>query len=315
MTSLALLLKQIEDPSQLSWKDETYDLALARDLEGADRTTLVSRLIDAARQDDPRAVLTLGYLGAAETLPALLPLAKAKNPMAATARRAVVLLGHGGEVVDYIAHDAVHSPAKMERVAAVMDLAKISGAKAIDALEQALADPEYEVRELAWQGLVTIFGLDPLLRSPEGKRELMTHVELLSVWLGSQLAALQTMGRDGLRDLTAKLRAGAPPASLGIQWIPNPAPETFTKIRLALFDTDEAYPVDEIKQLAGSPRRWAETMILLRLEHQDVRVPDALVRLGAEWAVPVLAEVAQSSSTPAGLRDALRESIRALQAS
>jgi hypothetical protein len=63
-----------------------------------------------------RAVLTLGYIGAVETLPALLPLAKARHPMAATARRAVVVLGHGDEVVDEIAHDAVHAQAKMMRV-------------------------------------------------------------------------------------------------------------------------------------------------------------------------------------------------------
>lgn len=45
-------------------------------------------------------------------------------------------------------------------------------------------------------------------------------------------------------------------------------------------------PAYEIKQLSGSPRQWAETMILLRLEHGDARVSDALVRLGAEWTVP-----------------------------
>lgn len=315
MSSLDLLLKQIDDPSELSWKEETYDLALAAGLNAQERTTFVSRLIDAARVGDSRAVLTLGHIGAAETLPALLPLAKAKDPLALTARRAVVLLGHGDEVIDEIAHDAVHSSAKMARVAAVMDLAKVGGPKALDALEQALGDSEYEVRELAWQGLVALFGLDPLLRSPEGKRELMTHFELLSVWLGSQLAALQKLGRDGLHELTAKLRAGASPASLGIKWLANPAPDTFQKIRLALFDSDAPYPVDEIKKLSGSPRQWAETMILLRLEHGDARVPDAMVSLGAEWTVPVLDEVAKSPSTASDLSSALKESIRALQAS
>jgi hypothetical protein len=315
MSSLDLLLKQIDDPSELSWKDETYDLALAADLNQDERTAFISRLIDAARQDDQRAVLTLAHIRAVETLPALLPLAKANNPMAATARRAVVLLGHGTEVIDEIAHDAVHSPAKMERVAAVMDLAKIGGVKAIDALEQALADSEYEIRELAWKGLVACFDLDRLLRSPDGKQGLMTQIELLSVWLGSQIAALKQMGLDGMREVVAKLRGGASPESLGIKWIANPAPETFTKIRLALFDPDAAYPVDEIKALTGSPRQWAETMMLLRLEHEDARVPDAMARLGAEWTVPVLDEVAKSESTAAEVREALRESIRALQAS
>lgn len=313
MSSLDLLLKQIDDPSGLSWKDETYDLALARDISGGDRDRLLSRLIDAARADDQRAVLTLGYIGAVETLPALLPLARANNAMAGTARRAVVLLGHGDEVINLIARDAVSSPNKMERVAAVMDLAKVGGDNAIDALTQALDDSEYEIRELAWQGLVTVFGLDALLRGPDGKHGLMTHVELLSTWMGSQIGALKKMGVDGMREVVQRLRGGATP--LDLKWIANPAPETFQAIRMALFDSDAPYPIDEIKQLSGSPRQWAETMILLRLEHQDLRVPDAMQRLGAEWAVPVMEEVANLLSTPDELSDALRESIRALRAS
>src|SRR5688500_14183862 len=160
MSSLDLFLKQLDDPSGLSWKDETYDLALARDVTGPERDVLLSRLIDAAIADDPRAVLTLGYIGAVEVLPALLPVARAETPMAATARRAVGLLGRGNEVADLIARDAVSSPRKMERVAAVMDLATLGGDQAIDALMEALADDEFVVRELAWQGLVAVLGLD-----------------------------------------------------------------------------------------------------------------------------------------------------------
>jgi hypothetical protein len=313
MSSLDLLLEQINDPSELSWKDETYDLALARDVSAADRETLLSRLIDAARADDPRAVLTLGHIGAVETLPALLPLARANTPMAATARRAVVLLGHGSEVIDLIANDAEHSPIKIERIAAVLDLTKLGGDVAIDALAGALGDSEYEIRELAWRGLVELLGLDPLLKGPDGKRGLMTHVELLSVWIGSEIGALQQLGITGMREVVHHVRGGAAP--VGATWIANPAPETFQAIRLALFDTDAAYPVDEIKQLSGSPRQWAETMMLLRLEKDDVRVPDAMARLGAEWTVPVLDEVAKRDGTSAELRAAIEESIRALQAS
>lgn len=311
MSSLDLLLQQIDDPSELSWKDETYDLALARDVSGDDRLRLMSRLLDAARADDQRAVLTLGYIGAIETLPALLALAKATQPMAATARRAVVLLGHGDEVIEQVAHDAVRSPNKMERVAAVMDLPKIGGDIAIHALVEALADDAYEIRELAWQGLIALFEID--LRGPDGKVSLMTRVELLSVWLGSELASLRAMGLDGMRKMVADLRAGATP--IGTQWIANPAPETFQAIRLALFDAGAAFPVDAILQLSGSPRQWAETMILLRLQAQDPRVPEVMTKLGAEWAVPVLEEVAGLESTPAELREALRESVKALRAS
>lgn len=315
MSSLDRLLKQIDDPSELSWKDETYDLALASGLTDAERETFISRLIDVGREGDPRAVLTLGYIGAVETLPALLALAKAQDPMAATARRAVVLLGHGAEVVQEIAHDAVHSPAKMVRVAAIMDLPKIGGEAAIAALEQALADQEYEVRVLAWEGLVGVWRLDPLIRSPEGKQELTTQIELLSLWLGSDIAAFVKMGVDGMREISAQLRAGADPKTLGIAWFANPAPDVFAHLRPTLFDQESSFPLDEIAQLTDVTRRWAESMIALRLEAQDPRVPEAMVRLEADWTLPVLEEVAQSAATSPELRDKLTQAVRALQAS
>ena len=313
MSSLGLLLKQIDDPSGLSWKDETYDLALAREVTGKERDVLLSRLIDAAIADDPRAVLTLGHIGAVEVLPALLPLARAETPMAATARRAVVLLGRGNEVADLIVRDAVSSPRKMERMAAVMDLAKLGGNQAIDALMQALADDEFVVRELAWQGLVAVLGLDPLLRSPDGQRDMMTFAELYSAWMTSELPTLMKMGIDATRELMQQARRNPSPA--GARWLPCPAPDTFQKIRMALFEPEATYPIDEIKQLTGSPRQWAESMILLRLEKQDLRVPAAMAALDAEWTLPVLEEVAQSDAAPAELRAALEDSIRALRAS
>jgi hypothetical protein len=313
MSSLDLLLKQIDDPSGMSWKDETYDLALAREVVGDERDVLLSRLIDAARADDPRAVLTLGYMGAVETLPALMMLARTSNPMAANARRAVVMLGQGKEVLDLIAQDAVSSPIKMERVAAVLDLAKLGGDVAIDALAQALADEEFEIRELAWQGLVSVLGIDSLLRGPDGKHDLMTQAELFSVWVGSKIGVLSRMGVEGVRQIVEQVRGGATPMS--VKWVDCPAPETFRKIRLALFEEEAEFPIDEIKELTGSPRQWAETMILLRLEAQDARVPMAMVQLGAEWAVPALEEVARSESTPADLRRALEECVGTLRAS
>jgi hypothetical protein len=316
MSSLDLLLKQIDDPSELSWKEETYDLALAAGLDAVERTTFVSRLIDAARAGDARAVLTLGYIDAAETLPALQVLARARDPLAPTARRALVLLGRGAEIVDERANDALHSPLVMTRVAAVMDLPKIGGEIAIHALRQALADQDSTVRALAWDGLVQIFDLGRHIRNPEtGKRELTTHVELLRVLLGSDISAFVKVGADEMCEIVDKLAAGASPASVGIAWSPKPAPDVFDRIRLALFDPEVAFPLDEIATLTGVPRRWAEMMLAMRLEEQDRRVPAAMARLGAEWTVPALEEVARSPSTAPELRNALRESIRTLQAS
>ena len=202
----------------------------------------------------------------------------------------------------------------MARVAAVMDLPKVGGAIAIAALAQALGDAAYEVRMLAWDGLVAALDLEPWLRGPDGQRKKSTRLELLKDFLACELHALVRIGVDEMRALTAQLAAGASPASLGLAWTANPAPEVSRRIVAAMVDPDDAYPVDEIGALDGIARRWAEAGIAMRLEQDppDPRVPDALVRLGATWTVPALEEVAGSASITPALRDALRRCVDAL---
>ncbi len=315
MSALDQLLHQIATPTELAWNEETYDLALASGLSQAERSTFIAKLIDHARRGDPRAVLTLGHIHAIETLPALQALARTADPLAPAARRAMVLLGHGAEIVEVIADDAVRAPAMMSRVAAVLDLTTIGGATAIAALEHALEDVDSTIRLLAWDGLVAVLALGPLLKSPEGNRELTTDVEVFRVLLGSDLPAFVRLGVARMRALTTRLAAGATPQALGIGWAPNPAPEVLTALRRALFDADVAFPVDEIAALTGVPRRLAETMIALRLEDHDARVPDALVRLAATWTTPALEELARSSATPDALREASTRAVIAMQAS
>jgi hypothetical protein len=317
MSDLDQLLQQMSDPSELAWNEETYDLALARGLSDADRSAYVTKLIEAARQGDTHAILTLGHLHAIEALPMLQAAATGNDPWAPTARRALVLLGHGAEVVDEIAHDAVHAAAKMARVAAVMDLPTIGGATAIAALEQALADPDSSVRMLAWNGLVAALDLERWIRSPAGTHEKTTHLELLKDFLASDLAAFVRMGVDEMRAITRPLAAGADPASLGLTWIPDPAPEVSNRILQAIVDPDAAYPVDEIARLTGVPRRWAEASIAMRLDQADPdpRVPDALVRLSATWTLPVLEEVARSPAISPELRAKVTHAVSALRAS
>jgi len=317
MSDLDQLLRQIADPSELAWNEETYDLARARGLSDADRAIYVAKLVETAQQGDTHAILTLGHLHAVEALAMLQAAAKGTDPWAPTARRALVLLGHGAEVVDAIAHDAVHAPAKMARVAAVMDLPRIGGATAIGALEQALADPDSAVRMLAWNGLVAALDLDRWIRSPEGKHEKTTHLELLKDFLASDLAAFVRMGVDEMRAITQPLAAGADPASLGLAWIGDPAPDVSNRILQAIVDPDAAYPVDDIARLTGVPRRWAEAALAMRLDQADPdpRVPDALVRLSARWTLPVLEEVARSPAISPELRAKLSHAVSALRPS
>jgi len=316
MSDLDQLLRQIADPSELAWNEETYDLALARGLSGADRATYVAKLSENAQHGDTHALLTLGHLHAIEALAMLQAAARGTDPWAPTARRALVLLGHGAEVVDAIAHDAVHAPAKMARVAAVMDLPTIGGATALAALDQALADPDSAVRMLAWNGLVAALDLDHWLRSPEGKHEKTTQLELIKDFLLCDLTAFIRMGVDEMRAITSKLAAGADPASLGLAWIPAPAPDVSKRIRQAIVDSDAAYPVDDIAKLTGIPRRRAEASLAMGLDQEDPdpRVPDALVQLSARWTLPVLEEVARSATISPELRAKLTHAVSALQA-
>jgi hypothetical protein len=310
--SLDRLLQQLSDPSDLAWNAETYDLANAKDLTGSDRATYVAKLIEHANQGDTHAILTLGHLNAVEALPTLEVAAKSSEPWAGAARRALVLLGKGASVLAEIAHDAVHEPAKMRRVAAILDLPKLGGPVAIAALLDALVDEDSDVRVIAWDALIDALNLTKRIQNTEGVRQLTTEVEVMRVLLGSETPALVKLGASGMREVARRLAAGATAQQLGIAWRPKPAPELFDKLREAMLEPELAFPVDEIAKLSGPARQLAETMILRRLEHGDERVPDALIKLDAAWTAPALEELAQSTTLSRELRDKLVTAAREL---
>ena len=315
MSDLERLLHQILEPSELSWKDETYDLALARGLDAADRAVLVEKLIENAKVGDARAILTLGYLKASEAVPMLEVGAKSSEPWASTARRALVMFGKGRDVLTEIAHDAVSSESKMARVAAIMDLPKIGGSTAIFALQQALLDEDSDVRLIAWDALIEALGLTKRIRNPEGKKELTTDVEVMSVLLASEIEALVKLGASGMGDVVRRLAAGATPQQLGIAWRPMPSPEVLEKLRKTLYHPELPFPVDDIKALTGTARQLAEAMIVIRLEEWDERVPDALVALDAAWTAPALKELAESDDAPEELGAKLAAAAKQLSTS
>jgi HEAT repeat protein len=311
--SLERLLQQLSDPSDLSWKDETYDLMDAKALSSADRAVYVAQLIEHAEKGDALAIMTLGHLRANEALPTLEAAAKSGNAWAPSARRALVLLGKGATVLAQIADDAVHAPSKMQRVAAILDLPKIGGPVAIAALEQALLDAENDVRGIAWDALVDALGLAKRIENPEGAREITTDIEVMRVLLGSQIPALVKIGASGMQSVVRRLATGTTPQQLGIAWRPRTAEDVFENLRESMYE-DVPYKIEELSTLKGAERFLAETMIVLRLQHGDERVPDALVKLGAAWTVPALEELAKSEATPSELQTKLAEAARVLAA-
>ena len=254
MTALETLLQQLADPSGIAWNEETYDLALASTLTREERGTYVAKLIEQAGQGDTHAILTLGHLQVQEALPVLRVDAGGTAPWAATSRRALALMGHGEEVIDAIVDDALHGKARMGRVAAVMALPMIGGPKAIEALGKALSDPDSSVRMIAWNGLVAALGLDSLMRSPEGKLEKTTRLELFKDLLASDLASMVRVGAEGMRASLAMFAAGVSPMTLAFTYQPDPAPEVSDAIVQAIVDRDLGYPVDEIAKLKGVAR-------------------------------------------------------------
>ncbi len=310
--SLAELLQQLADGSQRGWKDETYDVALARSLSAPDRATYVAKLMEAVDRGDGMAALTLGHLNATEAVPMMLALGKSTEGGTSIARRALVLLGRGADVITEIAHDAVSSEDKMERFAAVVDLPKVGGPAAIFALQQALLDEDSDVRVVAWDGLIEAIGIAKRLRNPEGVRELSTEVEVLRVLLGTELIAVAKVGANRMREIAKRLAAGTSPQQLGIAWRARLSPEVFDRIRPAIYDKTIPFPLDDIATLVGVQRQLAEAMIARCLEDWDERAPAALAKLKATWLAPALDELAQSDAVPSPMRDRLAQAARDL---
>ena len=296
----------------MAWNEETYDVALASTLEGADRATYVAKLIENAGQGDTHAILTLAHMKATEALPVLRVDAAGTAPWAATSRRALALMGHGDEVIDAIISDALEGKARMGRVAAVMALPAIGGPKAIEALGKALGDPDSSVRMIAWNALVAALGLEPVMRGPSGKLEKGTRLELFKDLLASDLPAMVRIGAEGMRASLAMFGAGVSPVTLAFTYQPDPAPDVSDAIVQAIVDRDLAYPVEEIAKLKGLARQWAEAGLALRIESGDERVPEALARLGAKWTAPAMEEMAAMESTSPEFRAKLTEAARSL---
>jgi hypothetical protein len=310
--SLEQLLQQLASQSTSAFTDEAYDLALAISLSDSDRAIYIAKLIEAVEQRDWHAILTLGYINATEAIPVLLTLGKSDEDLASTARRALVELGRGADVVSEIAHDAVSSDEMEERFIAVTNLPRIGGATAVFALQQALTDEDSSVRTVAWDGLIEALGLTKRLQNQEGVRELSTEVEVMRVLLGTDLLAVARVGANRMREIARRLAAGATPTQLGIAWRPRTSPEVFEKLRQAISDTSVPFPLAELATLRGIERQLAEAMIARRLQDWDVRAPNALVELDAAWLAPAFAELAKSDETPDILRAVLASAASAL---
>jgi hypothetical protein len=185
----------------------------------------------------------------------------------------------------------------------------------IAALKEQLTHEHYALRFGAWDGLVAAFGLESVVRAPPGQQGKGSYMELLKDFLASDCTAFVRMGAAEICGILDKLAAGATPESLEIEWRPDPRPAVSERMVEALLDPQRAYPVEEILTLTDIPRRWAEASLALFAEKNDTRAVEALVQLDAVWTLPILEELAESSSVPADLREQLKLAVRDLRAS
>jgi hypothetical protein len=285
---LDALFAQLDDPSDIAWNEETYDLARARSLDATERDAYVARLVKHIDEGDTRAMLTLAELNATQAIDPLLRISAAQGPVSAMARRALVQLGRGQDVVGDVANDAMRGASRTVRAAAVINLGRIGGATALGALDACLEDSDAIVRQLACDNLVQAFGLHKYTLNQSGERELRTPLERMKLLLGSDLSALVKIGADELRGAIQKLQSGQTPEQAGLGWSETMPAALRAAIAPALVDDTVPLPVDELAKVTGPDRKWAEALIAIALQRQDPRAPEALAKLGATWTLPAL---------------------------
>lgn len=310
-SELQALLAELDDPSNLSWRDETYSIDRVSELDTAERSLYVRRLIGLAEHGDEKAMLSLGALKVPEAVDPLLRYSKANGTRASYARRALVWLGHGQAVIDDIAKDALTSPAMSVRAAAVLNLGELGGPVAIDALDKCLDDSDSVVRAMAADGLIKLFHIERFTRDVDGQTDLTTPLERMKLVLSSEIPALASVGANELRTVIHALRQGGMPETVGLQLVKTMPEALSDRIGPALADETTTLPVEEIAAVSGQQRQWAEAILAFGLERQDARIPPALAQLDARWTLPALDSLAETSD-PGDFRDAVEAARRAL---
>ena len=313
-SELQTLLAELHDPSNLSWKDETYSIERAADLDAAERELYIRRLIELAQHGDEKAMLSLGALKVTEAIDPLLRISQAQAERASYARRALVWLGRGQDVIADVAHDATSSQQMSVRAAAVLNLGQLGGPIATQALDACLDDVDSTVRSMAADALIELFHLQKYSLGADGTRELRTPLQRMTLLLHSAIEPLREVGKRELRAVIAALTAGATPESAGLTWSATMPESLRMQIPMALGDVEVPLPIDELSKVDGADRKWIEALLAAGMVREDARLPAALARLDARWTLPALDAVA-ATAEPGEFRDAVEAARRSLASS
>lgn len=272
-------------------REDAYDTSDLRTVAAAERDQAVHALLMLLKRQDPRAAMALAELGEAWVAPELQALATGAGPLAAVARRALVRLGvMDAATAEGLAQDT-RAGTMFQRFGAVMELAKVPGREAHDALMAALDDDDPLVRSQAYEALVTRLGLLPATRTADGSDvNLRSPLEVMHLLVRAEAPTLRALGLMRLRRAFMAAEAGRSASDIGLDFAGDPDEALRHSIGKALRNPGAAYPVDLVKGAAAHDRAFAEAIWAVALGRADARAPAALAAVGATWALPTLVE-------------------------
>ena len=287
--ALARFLTALDAPDP---HDESHDISELAAVSSDERARAVEALLARVRlHGDSRAVMALARLGAREAAPLLRGLARAEDPLATVARRALVRLGvEDAAAVAGLVADSAHGSFG-ERFAALTALSGVAGDAALKALLDALDDPDGLVRYQAFDAVLDRLGLTPLVRTSDGSRpNFAAPLKVMGLLLAEASPSLRALGLVRLRPALAGILAGVSPAALGLVHIGDPEDRVGRAVGRALRTPQATFPVAEVKAASPHDRESAEAFWAIALQRSDPRAADALGEVGAAWTLPMLHE-------------------------
>jgi hypothetical protein len=278
-------LKEVDSVAQdpRVWAYPTRDIDT---FDPQDRTAAVVALVHRARAGDAKAIEALGaqelQLGEAELADAIAALEYAQlhaNGWGRAAATRILARKRGGGEPGALA--LTENP--LLRGLGAYELKQHPDPATIPILIGLLMDPDTIVRVHASEGIIAKLGLARLntaLGSPVNRIDSGCAARFETIW---RPACTE------LRDIAEAIILGADPASLGLVFVPSDDPEL---TRTFFLNASKWQPHDTalIRRMGRHDRRWAESVLLGRLEFPELHAVDALVDLDVAGWRPVMAE-------------------------
>ena len=131
---------------------DSYDIRLVEKMTPESRQKAIAELLVRAAERDPQAIMSLGYLRVREAIPVIREIA-AGDHGSVEARRTMVLLGCGDEMIPYFREDT-QSESMIVRFSAVEALGELRSDEALSLLKACLTDRDGRVRLHAYEKLI-----------------------------------------------------------------------------------------------------------------------------------------------------------------